>query len=75
VLLQEGRHKVLCPPVLATSYRTRRVDQVRDQMVELFLVGVRLATAASPVSVTLSGGADSRCLLAASLHLGRETAT
>lgn len=50
-------------------------DQVKDQMVELFIEGVRLATTSSPVCVTLSGGADSRCLLAASLHLGRETAT
>lgn len=50
-------------------------DQVKDEMVELFLEGVQLATASSPVYVTLSGGADSRCLLAASLHLGRQTAT
>jgi asparagine synthetase B (glutamine-hydrolysing) len=50
-------------------------DQVKDRMVELFIEGVRLATTSSPVFVTLSGGADSRCLLAASLHLGRNTTT
>nr|WP_307729383.1 asparagine synthase-related protein [Massilia agrisoli] len=48
-------------------------DQVKDALVDLYLEGVELAVGSTPVRITLSGGADSRCLLAASLHLGKET--
>jgi hypothetical protein len=65
----------LWDPVALLSRADLRFEQVKDQMVDLFMEGVRLATAMSPVCVTLSGGADSRCLLAASLALGCETAT
>lgn len=65
----------LWDPVALLARADLSFDQVKDQMVDLFLEGVGLATAAAPVCITLSGGADSRCLLAASLHLGRPTAT
>ncbi len=71
----ETRTRKLWDPVTLLAKADLAFDDVKDQMVDLFLEGVRLATASSPVCVTLSGGADSRCLLAASLHLGRTTAT
>jgi asparagine synthase (glutamine-hydrolysing) len=44
----------------------------KAQLLAAFLEGVERATDGSgAVSVTLSGGMDSRCLLAAALHLGR----
>ncbi|MBI3367581.1 MAG: hypothetical protein HY021_03760 [Burkholderiales bacterium] len=50
-------------------------NDTKDRLVDLFLEGVSLASAqCGTVAVTLSGGADSRCLLAASLHAGRNTA-
>lgn len=49
-------------------------ESVRGGLVERFLEATRRCTeGASQVAVTLSGGMDTRCLLAASLHLGRPT--
>jgi asparagine synthase (glutamine-hydrolysing) len=65
----------LWDPVTLLATADLRFDDVKDQLVDLFLEGVSLATAKrSAVAVTLSGGADSRCLLAASLHVGKRTA-
>jgi asparagine synthase (glutamine-hydrolysing) len=51
-------------------------DSVKDQLVELFLQGVEQAIAGQGnVAVTLSGGADSRCLLAAALRAKRNVFT
>jgi asparagine synthase (glutamine-hydrolysing) len=50
-------------------------EDVKDTLVDLYLEGVALAVGSEQVRVTLSGGADSRCLLAASLHLGKSTTT
>ena len=52
-----------------------RFDDVKDKLVDLYLEGVEQAVGSKEVRVTLSGGADSRCLLAASLHLGKATST
>ncbi len=61
-------------PQQLLAQATLSFDSVKDQLVELFLEGVAKATAhAHTVGVTLSGGADSRCLLAGSLHAGRKT--
>jgi asparagine synthetase B (glutamine-hydrolysing) len=68
------RTRRLWDPIALLADGGLAFDQVKDQMVELLMEGVRLATASSPVCVTLSGGADSRCLLAASLRLGCTTA-
>ena len=66
--------KTWCPmPLLANA--NLHFDDVKDALVDLYLEGVELAVGSNPVRVTLSGGADSRCLLAASLHLGKETTT
>ena len=47
-------------------------DEARAALVESFLEGCEQATAdATEVGITLSGGMDSRCLLAAAVHLGR----
>lgn len=70
------RSRKLWNPVHLLAHADLRFDQVKDQLVDLFLEGVRLATAGhETTSVTLSGGADSRCLLAGSLHIGKETFT
>jgi asparagine synthase (glutamine-hydrolysing) len=61
----------------ADRLRAPRVPfaDVQDELLELFLEAHRLCTAdAERVAVTLSGGMDTRCLLAAVLHLGREVA-
>jgi len=51
-------------------------DSVKDQLVEVFLEGTALASRGrSNVAITLSGGADSRCLLAALLHAGHKAVT
>lgn len=69
------RIRKLWDPVALLARADLAFDQVKDQMVALFMEGVALATADTQVCVTLSGGADSRCLLAASLSLGRPTST
>ena len=70
------RRRRLWNPVHLLAHANLLFDQVKDELVHLFLEGVKLATAShESVSVTLSGGADSRCLLAASLHIGKETMT
>ena len=49
-----------------------RFEEARDELVELFLAANRACVAdAEQVAVTLSGGMDTRCLLAAVLALGR----
>jgi asparagine synthase (glutamine-hydrolysing) len=61
----------------AARLRAPRVAfaEVQDELLELFLDAHRLCTSdAERVAVTLSGGMDTRCLLAAVLHLGREVA-
>jgi asparagine synthase (glutamine-hydrolysing) len=51
-------------------------NSVKDELVELFLEGVGHSVAGKEnVAVTLSGGADSRCLLAASERAGCNTVT
>ena len=48
-------------------------SEVSDELLALFLDAHRQCTAdVERVAVTLSGGMDTRCLLAAVLHLGRE---
>ena len=70
------RSRKLWNPVHLLAHADLRFDQVKDELVDLFLEGVRLATAGhETASVTLSGGADSRCLLAGSLHIGKVTFT
>lgn len=70
------RRRRLWDPVHLLADADLRFDEVKDELVRLFLEGVELATAGhETVSVTLSGGADSRCLLAASLHMGKQTST
>jgi len=61
----------------AARLREPRVPlaEVRDELLELFLDAHRQCTTdVERVAVTLSGGMDTRCLLAAVLHLGREVA-
>ena len=65
--------KKVWDPVALLASATLNFDDVKDALVDLYLEGVELAVREKPVSVTLSGGADSRCLLAASLHLGKDT--
>jgi len=62
----------------ATALHAERVafDDVKDELLATFLEGVAQATdGIGAVGVTLSGGMDSRCLLAAALHLGRSVRT
>lgn len=66
--------KSWCPATLLAN-ASLHFDDVKDALVDLYLEGVELAVRSNPVRVTLSGGADSRCLLAASLYLGKETTT
>ena len=69
------RSRRLWDPVALLADAELAFDDVKDELVRLFIEGVGLATAGHrPVSVTLSGGADSRCLLAACLQLGLPTA-
>ncbi|WP_190303144.1 asparagine synthase-related protein [Methylomonas rhizoryzae] len=50
--------------------------EVQDQLTNLLLEGYEIATAGyAKVGVTLSGGVDSRLLLAAGLHLGKDMET
>lgn len=66
--------KTWCPVSLLANANLR-FDDVKDALVDLYLEGVELAVGSNPVRVTLSGGADSRCPLAASLHLKKDTTT
>jgi asparagine synthase (glutamine-hydrolysing) len=51
-------------------------DSVKDQLFELFLEGVSRAThRQADIGITLSGGIDSRCLLAGSLYAGQKPIT
>lgn len=45
----------------------------REALIEAFLAGFDRAADGGPVAVTLSGGMDSRCLLAAALHRRMKT--
>lgn len=70
------RRQTLWDPAQLLARADLAFDKVKDELVDLFLEGVELATAGmDSVSVTLSGGADSRCLLAACLHLGKDVRT
>lgn len=71
--LAERARKVWDPEALLAG-ADLSFDSVKDDLVDLFLEGVALATAnVETVAITLSGGVDSRCLLAGALHLGKDT--
>jgi asparagine synthase (glutamine-hydrolysing) len=56
------------------AWRKGRVSfvEARDELVSKFLEGCERSTKdADAVGITLSGGMDSRCLMAGALHLGR----
>ncbi len=65
-------HERLWQPASALVPGDRPLTDVQDRLVELLLEGVDIATRNYvQVGVTLSGGVDSRLLLAAGLALGR----
>lgn len=68
--------RTLWDPVRLLANADLAFDNVKDELVDLFLEGVEMATRGiDSVSVTLSGGADSRCLLAACQFLGKSVRT
>lgn len=52
------------------SADSRPLLETRESLLSAFLEGFDEAAELGPVSITLSGGIDSRCLLAAALHRG-----
>ena len=58
----------------AEAWRTERLSfaDAKDELLSAFLEGCERSTRdADEVGITLSGGMDSRCLMAAAVHLGR----
>jgi len=68
--------KRLWDPVELLSQADVTLESAKDELVELFLQGFEQAVSGTDnVAITLSGGADSRCLLAASVRARRNTIT
>ncbi len=68
------RSQRLWNPIALLAQADLSFESVKDRLVDLYLEGIKLATTkAASVGVTLSGGADSRCLLAGSLDVGKPT--
>jgi len=70
------RSRKLWDPAILLRNAATPLDSVLDRLIDLFLEGVAITVSGQDsVAVTLSGGVDSRCLLAASLATGKKTVT
>lgn len=68
--------KRLWDPVELLRHADISFESVKDELAELFLQGFEQAVAGTDdIAITLSGGADSRCLLAASVRARCNTIT